>query len=414
VGDRPAGCGDRSRTGGCLAPPSDAIPLDFIDDDRVVVTDPPKHAQAKTPKSQGVYRIPYANGTGVEVSRDHHTHTPRDRIDMHGVSGNEPYRIVAAAAGEIMFIVDSNTEDGGSCDDNNYVWIKHTNGEWTKYSHLATGSVRGDAGLDEGDAVSAGRFLGYEDDIGCASGEHLHFEVAIPDDPTDPIEPSGGYIIGKNRVPRVCWIPGGVYVDGETYTAKSCTPPRNLRQGAATATTLRARCPDADASELRLGERARPGGLEPPTNGCEDRSHRLRNLRRHAPMCSDLHKHVGERGLSLTADEHSADFSRTDRAVYRFRGLRCLASTSASRTRGVGSDAPRHCRVGPPPARVKRSGEGSGFVGPSLRVQLSLGELRHAIARCRIVGVSLRWLASGLADRVRRHCSGTHSGIAAP
>ena len=207
-----------------LAPPASAIPPEFVEDDRVV-TDSPRHSQAETPKSNGVYRIPYANGTAVEVSRDHRTHTPRDRIDMHGERSDSPYRIVAAAAGTIMYIVDGNTEDGGSCAENNYVWIEHGNGEWTKYTHIATNSVRGDANLDEGDTVSVGRFLGYEDDIGCASREHLHFEVAIPDDPGDPIEPSGGYIIGKNRVPRVCWIPGGAYVADETYTARSCTPP---------------------------------------------------------------------------------------------------------------------------------------------------------------------------------------------
>ena len=40
--------------------------------------------------STGVYRIPYANGTNVHVSRDHQTHTPLNRVDMHGHDG-APY-----------------------------------------------------------------------------------------------------------------------------------------------------------------------------------------------------------------------------------------------------------------------------------------------------------------------------------
>ena len=173
--------------------------------------------------SEGVYRIPYQNGTEVRVTRDHHDHSPvQDRIDMIGINGAEPYRVVAAADGTIRFIQDDNTQEGGDCDFNNYVWIEHPNGEWTKYSHLSTDSVNGDAGLNVGDFVTLGTFLGFEDDIGCASGEHLHWEVAVPDDPANPITPLGGFIIGENRVPFICDIPNNVFVTGEEYTAADC------------------------------------------------------------------------------------------------------------------------------------------------------------------------------------------------
>lgn len=187
------------------------------------------------PLSDGVYRIPYENDTDIRVTRDHLTHSPaRDRIDMVGINAGPLYSIVAAADGTIRFIEDSNDINCTSneevapakcADFNNYVWIEHANGEWTKYTHFVTDSVTVDAGLSEGDFVVAGTVLGFEGEIGFAFGEHLHFEVAIPDDPSDPIQVLGGFIIGSNRVPFICDIPGNIFVKGSTYTAADCGEP---------------------------------------------------------------------------------------------------------------------------------------------------------------------------------------------
>lgn len=179
-------------------------------------------ARAAVRKSSGFYSIPYEAGTKVRVSRDHLTHTPVNRIDMSGTSGG-PYRVVAAASGHIRFIEDSH-DTTGSCADNNYVWIEHANGEWTKYSHMKKDSTSVSAGLKVGDWVRAGQFIGVESDIGCASGDHVHFEVAVPDDPADPIVPSGGYIKGENLVPKVCGIDGQLYVASTTYTVPDVRP----------------------------------------------------------------------------------------------------------------------------------------------------------------------------------------------
>jgi murein DD-endopeptidase MepM/ murein hydrolase activator NlpD len=155
-------------------------------------------------QSRGLYWPPYWTGTGVLVSNDANTHSPPNRIDMHATSGIRPYRITAAADGWVRFLQDSYSRNG-ECRYNNYVWIEHQNGEWTKYSHIAYRSAR-NAGIRVGHFVRAGRVLGIESKVGCASGNHLHFEVAVPDDPDDPIDRVGGYIKGINRVPRVCGI----------------------------------------------------------------------------------------------------------------------------------------------------------------------------------------------------------------
>lgn len=209
-------------------------------------------------ESEGIYRLPYADDRVVVVTRDHHDHTPPNRIDMAGVE--EGYELVAAASGTIRAIVDrhgnspgagdglsadgsqsqddalehSCTDDEtviGSCSDyNNYVWIEHPNGEWTKYSHFGTGTVT-DLDWEVGDWVEAGDTLGLEGDVGAASGRHLHYEVAVPADAEDetPFTDLGGFMVpnfGVNVVPRTCLngdITGDLlYATEGEYTAAAC------------------------------------------------------------------------------------------------------------------------------------------------------------------------------------------------
>ena len=186
--------------------------------------------------SQGIYRIPYADGLDVTPSNDHHNHpNVLNRVDLVAGAGTT---IVAAASGIIRAVVDQHGDDPeehscldsdtvpGDCSDyNNYVWIEHPNGEWTKYTHFDTGSVTAN-GWTVGDVVHVGQPLGVEGDVGSASGPHLHFEVAVPSDPNDdtPFSEQGGFITGTNRVTVVCDLPApGYYEDGVTLTAAPCT-----------------------------------------------------------------------------------------------------------------------------------------------------------------------------------------------
>lgn len=175
--------------------------------------------------SEGIYRIPFADGTDVEVTNDHFNHCPRGRIDMVGTNGSS---IVAAADGWIRFIEDDNSQQCDCSETfclNNYIWMEHPNGEWTKYTHMQNNSVPNS--LDAGDWVSAGTFLGTEGEVGCASGVHLHFEVAQPvDTNTLVFSEDGGYINGnwaKNVIPVFCDIAGNVFQEGEEYVAGDCS-----------------------------------------------------------------------------------------------------------------------------------------------------------------------------------------------
>jgi hypothetical protein len=192
---------------------------------------------AQTP-SKGVYRIPFDNGTTVRITGDAKTHSPVGRIDMVGTGGSN-YKIVAAADGIVRYVVDNfskQVESGsGQPCTNNYVWIEHATGEWTKYSHMQTGSSTNKAKIKVGQSVRAGTYLGDEGTVGCASGNHLHFEVGVPR-ATDPVDPVGGFLRDnagskRNRDPRICNIPKRLFVDGEKYEARNVVG--NIREGSA-------------------------------------------------------------------------------------------------------------------------------------------------------------------------------------
>ena len=73
--------------------------------------------------AQGEYRMPYQDGTVVDVVTDHVTHsTPHAYMYDLQAQNAASHEIVAAAPGWIRFIDDSHEEP---TDDNNYVWIEH-------------------------------------------------------------------------------------------------------------------------------------------------------------------------------------------------------------------------------------------------------------------------------------------------
>jgi hypothetical protein len=189
--------------------------------------------------SKGVYRIPYADGTEVRVTNDHVKHSPPGRIDMSG-RGGARYTVVAAADGTVRHVVDGFDKrldckaDPAPAQENNYVWIEHANGEWTKYTHMAKGSST-KAGIKVGKFVKAGTPLGEEADVGCASGDHLHFEVGVPR-AKDGIVATGGFLAdnagsARNRIPRICGIDGGIFRSGTSYEARKV--PGTIAAGAA-------------------------------------------------------------------------------------------------------------------------------------------------------------------------------------
>ena len=169
--------------------------------------------------SKGIYRIPYADNTDVDITRNHLDHLPDNaEIDMRGIGGTS-YTIVAAASGIIRAMDDSNAEPT-SC--NNFLWIEHPNGEWSKYSHMQTGSSTA-LGLNVGDAVTVSQQLGIESDVGLASGDHLHFEIVVPNNPDTPGISTCGFLEDAiYYIPVICGIPSNYFLDETVYEAGPC------------------------------------------------------------------------------------------------------------------------------------------------------------------------------------------------
>ena len=105
--------------------------------------------------------------------------TQHSGLDIGGESGVTP--VIAAQSGTVV----RGALDGtGSCVEGdlscggkygNYVIIQHTDGNYTLYAHMSTGSVI----VKEGDTVSQGQVLGYVGSTGNSTGPHLHFEVRV-------------------------------------------------------------------------------------------------------------------------------------------------------------------------------------------------------------------------------------------
>ena len=225
----------------CLNKTGDELEECLLPYDKAVNACVNQGATPKDQKSLTYYRIPYADGTNVKVGRDFNTHNPFGRIDMHGKGGGT-HRIVAAADGTIRYIQDSRTKNQWperlfrntrSCL-NNYVWIEHANGEWSKYSHMEFGSTTIKAKLKEGQWVAEGTYLGDEGKVGCASRDHLHFQIyeigtkpEIDSNHGDfdyHVNAEGervrlGYLDHRN--PQFLDLAGNIFTlkDGETYVA---------------------------------------------------------------------------------------------------------------------------------------------------------------------------------------------------
>ena len=93
-------------------------------------------------------------------------------IDV-GKAPGEP--ILSAANGEVV----QRTFDGGGF--GNYIVIRHAYGIYTKYGHLDKVYVR------KGDTVAQGQKIGTMGNTGISTGYHLHFEIRIGDQVTNPL-----------------------------------------------------------------------------------------------------------------------------------------------------------------------------------------------------------------------------------
>jgi murein DD-endopeptidase MepM/ murein hydrolase activator NlpD len=65
----------------------------------------------------------------------------------------------------------------------NYVRIRHANGYKTAYAHM----LRFAAGVAKGVKVRQGQIIGYLGNTGMSTGPHLHYEVLVNNQFTNPL-----------------------------------------------------------------------------------------------------------------------------------------------------------------------------------------------------------------------------------
>lgn len=98
-----------------------------------------------------------------------HFHTGIDLGARYGT------RVTAAAGGVVVAVANTNVGYG------NYVIVAHGGGIMTLYGHLLETDVR------VGDSVARGQRIGLEGTSGLSTGPHLHFELRVNDQVTDPM-----------------------------------------------------------------------------------------------------------------------------------------------------------------------------------------------------------------------------------
>lgn len=124
-------------------------------------------------------------------------------IDIgNGGAGPGIINVIASKSGEVIYPLNDDqtqyedngyygNQDGGGF--GNYVKIKHSDGTYTIYAHLAKNSIT----VKSGDVVAQGEVIGKMGNSGSSTGTHLHFEVRLGSDssssrvnPLDYVDPS--------------------------------------------------------------------------------------------------------------------------------------------------------------------------------------------------------------------------------
>jgi hypothetical protein len=119
--------------------------------------------------------------------------------------------------------------------------------------------------------VANRHFSGYEGEVGCASGPHLHFEVAVPEDPADPIDAEGCIRGGsaRNRVPRICGISDQTLVEGTRYQARPARRRRRAPRACSAASRVQAPVDSAFPLAVRVPDRRQaPAGTQRQEAAC--------------------------------------------------------------------------------------------------------------------------------------------------
>jgi murein DD-endopeptidase MepM/ murein hydrolase activator NlpD len=142
-----------------------------------IVTGTADEASTCRTLAPGPWAIPLVDAYTLTSRFGGRTSPTTGRPDFHtglDLAGHQGERVDAASAGVVSFA----GQDGNY---GNLIRIKHADGLETYYGHLSQ------IGVKEGQQVEAGQAIGEMGSTGNATGPHLHFEVRLNGEPTDPL-----------------------------------------------------------------------------------------------------------------------------------------------------------------------------------------------------------------------------------
>jgi murein DD-endopeptidase MepM/ murein hydrolase activator NlpD len=130
-----------------------------------------------------LYALPYKKGETKIVTQGFngvfsHKGESKYAVDFNHNIGDKVY----ACREGLVVMVKSDGKKGGTLkkyyDDANFITIKHSDGTYGKYNHLAYNGVK----VKVGQKIKRGEFIGVSGNTGYTNGAHLHFIVYKPKD----------------------------------------------------------------------------------------------------------------------------------------------------------------------------------------------------------------------------------------
>lgn len=140
--------------------------------------EPPIDCAAYAAQATALYILPYRVGESYEVitTTEHYVSGNRG-VGLNAVDFQMPIgtSVVAARAGIVVAVQEDYADDNGIDLQENYVFIKHSDGTIGRYFHL----TRQGALVEVGDSVRQGEVIARSGNSGQSPVPHLHFDVQM-------------------------------------------------------------------------------------------------------------------------------------------------------------------------------------------------------------------------------------------